>query len=63
MNRFGMGRHDEKEPDRRVERFLTAFDAKSGKELWRCNAGGKDFVLPQGVAISSGKLFVYDIKG
>ncbi len=63
VNRFGAGLREEGEPDRRNERFLAAFDAKSGKELWRRNAKGKDFVLPQGVAISGGKLFVHDIKG
>jgi len=61
--RFGTGLHDRDEPTHKNERFLAAFDAKSGKELWRRNAKGKDFVLPQGIAISGGKLFVHDIKG
>jgi len=63
VNRFGVRLHDGDEPDRRKERFLAAFDAESGKELWRRNARGTDFVLPQGMAISGGNLFVHDIKG
>jgi len=62
MNRHGTGLYTN-EPKGRDERFLAAFDAKSGKELWRKNAKGKDFVLPIGVAVCEDKLYVHSIQG
>jgi outer membrane protein assembly factor BamB len=63
FKRFGAGLFDRGEPKPSPKRFLVAIEGKTGKELWRRNAGGRNFILPLGVALANGKLFFHSVRG
>lgn len=62
-HRSGPGLFERGEPGPTPERFLMAVDVKTGKELWRKNAKGSDYIMPLGVALYGDKLFFHSIQG
>jgi len=61
--RSGEGLSRRGEPEPTATRFLIALDVESGKELWRKNAKGTDFILPLSLAAFRDKVFYQDISG
>jgi len=61
--RFGEGLSQRGEPKPTASRFLVALDVESGKELWRKNAKGTEFVLPLSLTAFGDKVFYQDISG
>ena len=63
VTRSGAGLSLRGEPEPTATRFLIALDVQSGKELWRKNAKGSDFILPLSVTALRDKVFYQDTRG
>jgi outer membrane protein assembly factor BamB len=61
--RRGPGLYAENEPAMREDRYMAAIDASTGKEIWRMNAKGAEYILPHGMALSNGRLYYHSVKG
>ena len=61
--RLGKGLSQRGEPKPTATRFLIALDLESGKELWRKNAKGADFILPLSLSAFGSKVFYQDVSG
>ena len=61
--RSGEGLSRRGEPKPTASRFLVALDVESGKELWRKNANGADFILPLSLSAFQDKVFYQDVSG
>ena len=61
--RFGEGLSQRGEPKPTASRFLVALDVESGKELWRKNAKGTEFILPLSLTAFRDRVFYQDISG
>ncbi|NQT88707.1 PQQ-binding-like beta-propeller repeat protein, partial [bacterium] len=61
--RSGAGLSERGEPRPTKSRVLVALDVESGRELWRKNAKGADFVLPLSLTALGDKVFYQDIRG
>ena len=63
VTRSGAGLSQRGEPKPTKTRFLIALDVASGRELWRKNAKGPDFILPLSLTALGDKVFYQDIRG
>ncbi len=63
VKRSGKGLSQRGESKPTATRFLIALDVESGKELWRKNAKGPDFILPLSLTAFGDKVFYQDISG
>jgi len=63
VKRSGQGLSGRGEPQPTATRFLVALDVRSGRELWRKNGKGPDFILPLSVTALGDKVFYQDIAG
>jgi len=63
VKRSGAGLSLRGEPEPTATRFLIALDVESGRELWRKNARGSEFILPLSVAALGDKVFYQDVSG
>ena len=63
VKRSGQGLSGRGEPQPTGTRFLVALDVKTGKELWRKNARGPDFILPLSVTAFKDRVFYQNITG
>jgi len=61
--RSGEGLAEREEPKATKTRFLVALEEKSGKELWRRNAKGEEYILPLGVALKEDRLYHHGVRG
>jgi outer membrane protein assembly factor BamB len=51
------------EPAMRTDRYMAAIDATSGKQLWRKNAKGAEYILPLGMALCGERLYFHNVQG
>ncbi|GAG01460.1 unnamed protein product, partial [marine sediment metagenome] len=63
VKRSGEGLSRRGEPEPTTTRSLIVLDVESGKELWRKNAKGADFILPLSLTVFQDKLFYQDVSG
>ena len=61
--RQGGGFHERGEPAPTNFRYITALDMDSGKQLWRRDFTGKNFLLPLTMTVRKGSVFFQDING
>ena len=55
--RKGGGFYERDEPKATDYRYIAAFDATSGKRLWRKDFTGPDFLLPMSLTVRQGSVF------
>lgn len=63
VHRWGGGFFERREPQATDFRYISALDSESGKQLWKTNFVGKNFLLPLTMTIRNGSVFYQDING
>lgn len=61
--RGGGGFHARNEPEATDFRYIAAVDLNTGKQLWRQDFIGKNFLLPLTMTVRKGSVFFQDING
>jgi len=61
--RGGGGFHARNEPEATNFRYIAAVDLETGKQLWRQDFTGKNFLLPLTMTVRKGSVFFQDING
>ncbi len=63
VHRSGGGFSGRDEPKATDFRFITALDGDSGRQLWRKDFTGTNFLLPLTMTVRNGSVFYQDING
>ncbi len=63
VHRWGGGFFERGEPQATNFRYITALDGESGRERWRKDFVGTEFLLPLTMTIRNGSVFYRDING
>ncbi|UCE47257.1 MAG: PQQ-binding-like beta-propeller repeat protein, partial [Phycisphaerales bacterium] len=61
--RRGGGLHERGEPKAADFRYIVAIDPGSGRQVWKKDFTGTDFLLPMSMTVRNGSVFYQDING